>query len=139
MTWMTSSAPTGQNEIRLLDLNAEKFDPRRIPTGGFSMKFSPDSSLLAAQIRRSGEISVWNVHDVLSIGTVAIAELNAIGDFAFTSDNNQLAVGDAGVYVAPFDASWAMRHVCRIVGRNLTREEWNKYLAGSDYVPTCPS
>ncbi len=127
----------GRNEIRLWDLNAGKFDSRRIPVGGFLMKFSPDGSLLATQTSQSGEISVWNVHDVLLRGTVSKA--GGGGAFSFTSDNSRLAVGGAGVFVEPFDASWALQHVCHIVGRNLTREEWNTYLAGSDYVSTCPS
>lgn len=126
----------GQDEIRLWDLDAGKIDSRRIPAGGFLVKFSPDSSLLAAQTSQSGEISVWNVHDILLRGAVIGS---GISDFSFASDNSRLAVGDAGVFIEPFDASWALQHICHIVGRNLTREEWNTYLAGSDYVATCPS
>lgn len=129
----------GQNEIRLWNLDAGKIDPRQIPIGGFSIKFSPDSSLLAVRTKtQDAEISVWNLRDFLPVGTVAINESNFSGDFfAFTSDNSRIVVSAAGVFLESFDAPWALRHVCHIVGRNLTREEWNKYLAGADYVATC--
>jgi WD40 repeat protein len=126
----------GRNETRLWDLGAEEIDPRRIPLGGSLVKFSPDGSLLAVQTGQYNEISVWNVRDVQFRGTV-VGMFGDIGSFAFTSDNSRLAVGGSGVSVEPFDASWALRHVCRIVERDLTREEWTKYLAGFDYVPTC--
>jgi WD40 repeat protein len=135
----------GRNEIKLWNLNAEEFDSRRIPVGDSSMEFSSDSSLLAMQAEPKNipnssdeEILVWNLRDVSPRGTVRTSwELR---DFAFTSDSRQLVVGneDSGVFVEPFDASWALEHVCGIVGRNLTHEEWNKYQAGSDYVATCP-
>jgi WD40 repeat protein len=36
-------------------------------------------------------------------------------------------------------ASWATR-ICQIVGRNLTRDEWNRYLTTQEpYRPTCPT
>ncbi|MGH3866182.1 MAG: trypsin-like peptidase domain-containing protein [Pseudonocardiaceae bacterium] len=136
----------GQNEIKLWNLNAEKFDPRRIPVGGSSMEFSSDGSLLAMlagpkNIPNSSdeEISVWNLRDVAPRGTVRASwELR---DFAFTSDKDRLVVSNlySGVFVEHFDASWALGQVCRIVGRNLRPEERSKYLlAGSDYVAACP-
>lgn len=125
----------GQNEIRLWNLDENKIDPRRISTGGFSVKFSPDSSRLATQgNKHGGIISVWNLHDFLP-------EAIVIGgsDFAFTSpDTSRLTLSDSpGVFVEPFDASWALEHVCHIVNKNLTPDEWNKYLPGFDYTPTC--
>jgi hypothetical protein len=58
-------------------------------------------------------------------------------DFAFTSDNRLLTAGYSGVFVEPYDASWALTHVCDIVHRNLPLAERDKYLPGFDYKPTC--
>ncbi|MGH3807408.1 MAG: WD40 repeat domain-containing protein, partial [Pseudonocardiaceae bacterium] len=59
--WLSIGA---RDETMLWGLNVEKFDSRRIPVGGSSMKFSPDGSLLAVRAKENtGEISVWNVHD----------------------------------------------------------------------------
>lgn len=124
----------GQNEIRLWDINEKKVDHRRVPVGGFLVKFSSDGSLLAAQESQYGKISVWDVRDVLLVGGTAEFDFKSV---VFTSDNSRLAVSDGGVFVDPFDASWALRRVCGFVKRNLTREEWNKYLSGSDYIATC--
>jgi WD40 repeat protein len=126
----------GQNEIKLWIPGANKFDPRRIPVGGKLVKFSPDGSRLATQDPESHQISVWklNARDLLLEGTVSQGY-----DFAFTSDNSNLVVNEGGVFVEPFDASWALEHVCHIVSRNLTLEERDKYLSGFDHVQACPS
>jgi WD40 repeat protein len=61
-----------QSEIKLWNPSAKKFDPRRIPAGGFAMKFSPDGSLLATKEDENGKISLWkwNVREPLLEGTV---------------------------------------------------------------------
>ncbi len=135
-TWLSIG---GQNEIKLWILDAKRFDDRRIPVGGVLVRFSPDGSRLATRETAFGRISVWgwNMRDPLLVGTVSEGAGSQGADFAFASGNSQLAVGGAGVFVVPFDAPWALGHVCHIVGRDLTQEEWNKYLPGSDYVLTC--
>ncbi|MGH3832993.1 MAG: WD40 repeat domain-containing protein [Pseudonocardiaceae bacterium] len=138
--WLSIGGP---DEIRFWDLSAGKFDSRRIPVGSSQMEFSLDGSLLAIQNIRNPynrqssneEISVWGVRDVVLRGTVS--EPWSLRDFAFTSDKSRLAVSGSGVFVEPFDGPWALRHVCDIVRRNLTLDEWKKYQAGSDYVPAC--
>lgn len=123
-----------QSEIRLWNLEENKIEPRPIPLGGFSVKFSPDSSHLAAQVHEdSGTVSVWNVRDFLPEGTVRGY------DVAFASpDTSRLEVAASDVFVEPYDASWALGHVCDIVHRNLNPAELKQYLPGFDYKPTCP-
>jgi hypothetical protein len=125
----------GQEEIKLWILGANKFDPRRIPVGGELVNFSPDGSRLATQEPESGHISVWklDVRDPILQGTVSQRS-----DFAFI-DNSNLVVSEEIVFVEPFDASWALGHVCDIVKRELTAEERGKYLSGFDHVQACPS
>ena len=129
-----------QNEIRLWNLNTGKTDPRRIPipTSG-TIEFSPDSAHLA--ISRQGlngsEVTIWNVREAQIAGTVIMDSFGPGHAFAFTPDSAGLAVAGPGVFLGPFDAPWALRHVCHITG-NLTREEWNQHAKGLDYIATCP-
>jgi WD40 repeat protein len=130
-----------QNEIRLWNLNTGKIDPRRIQisTSG-TIEFSPDSAHLA--ISRQGliesEVTIWNVREAQIAGTVIVDSFGPGNAFAFTPDSAGLAVAGRGVFLGPFDAPWALRHVCHITGRNLTPEEWNQHAQGLDYIATCP-
>jgi len=60
-------------------------------------------------------------------------------------DGSSLATGDANgvVQFAP-DYLWdrsldrQLERLCNLVGRNLNRAEWDEFLAGERYRPTCP-
>ena len=127
------------NEIRLWSLSMARIDPQRIPipTTG-TMRFSPDSVLLAALGQISGELTVWNARDAQIAGTVSVNSYSSLNDFAFMPDSARLAVAGQGVFLGPFDAPSALQHVCRITGRNLTPEEWNQHTQGLGYITTCP-
>lgn len=59
---------------------------------------------------------------------------------AFSPDGTQLAVAGVETRAMLWDVDPAVwrRRACAIVGRNLSREEWNLYLPpGTDYRPTC--
>jgi dipeptidyl aminopeptidase/acylaminoacyl peptidase len=130
-----------QNEIRLWSLDTGKMDPRRIPIPtSETIQFSPDSTLLAISRRglNGSEVTVWSVREAQIAGTVSVDAFGSGKFFAFTSDSAWLAVAGQGVFLGPFDAPWALQHVCRITGRNLNREEWNQHAQGFDYTATCP-
>jgi len=103
------------------------------------MKFSPDGAFLAVsrQGLNESEVTVWNVREAQITGTVINNSFGSTNSFAFTPDSARLAVAEQGVVLGPFDAPWALRHVCHITG-NLTREEWNQHAKGLDYIATCP-
>ena len=131
-----------QNEIRLWNLDTRKIDKRiPIPTSPTSatIKFSPNSTLLAISRQDSieSEVTVWNVGEAQITGTVVVSQFGSGNAFAFTPDSAQLAVSGQGVFLEPFDAPWALRHVCRITGGDLTREKRNQHAQGFDYISTC--
>ena len=37
----------------------------------------------------------------------------------------------------PMDPSVWLREACAVAGRDLTRAEWDRYLPGREYRPTC--
>lgn len=56
----------------------------------------------------------------------------------FSPDSQLLAAsGRDGVTLQRFDAPWAAGHLCAVVGRDLTRQEWNSYVRDRDYQPVC--
>ena len=129
-----------QNEIRLWNLDTGKFDPRRISIPrSETIQFSPNSVLLAVSRQDStgSEVTIRNVREAQIAGTVIVDSGYGNG-FAFTPDSARLAVAGQGVFLGPFDAPWALQHVCRITGRNLTPEEWNQHAQEFDYIATCP-
>jgi WD40 repeat protein len=130
-----------QNEIRLWNLDTGKIDPRRIPIPrSGTIKFSPDSAHLAIsrQDSNESEVTIWNVREAQIAGTVIVDLLGSGNAFAFTPDSARLAVAGQGVFLGPFGAPWALQHVCRITGRNLTPEEWNQHAQELDSIATCP-
>ncbi len=130
-----------QNEIRLWSLDAGQIDPRRIPIStARTIRFSPDNALLAAlrNNNTSEEVTVWNVRDDQIAGTVIANSFGSLNAFAFTRDSARLVVAGQGVFLGRFDAPWALQHICRITGGNLTQEEWDRYAQGFDRIATCP-
>jgi hypothetical protein len=58
--------------------------------------------------------------------------------FSPNANGQMLAtIGEDGVALQRFDASWAEEHICQIVNRSMTRKEWNDYALGRRYRETC--
>jgi WD40 repeat protein len=98
-----------------------------------SVVFSPDSKTLVAVDERAA--TVWDVQrrsQLASLDDVA----NSV---AFSPDGRTLAaVGqDQTVMLRDFDVGSWQRHLCGIVGRNLTNEEWRDFLPDQPYRRTC--
>jgi WD40 repeat protein len=96
--------------------------------------FSPDSRFLAASAGTS-EVAIWRVADLARIATLdAGVPSDAL---RFSPDSQLLATSGDGVTLQRFDAPWAARHLCAILGRDLTRQEWDDRVRGRAYQPAC--
>jgi WD40 repeat protein len=102
--------------------------------------FSPDSRLLAASVSTvtftTGEVAIWNVESRARLATL---DINYRGRaLRFSPDSKMLAtISDDGLTLQRFDTSWAARHLCQIVHRDMTAEEWNTFVPGRAYHRTC--
>jgi WD40 repeat protein len=98
-----------------------------------SVVFSPDGRLLVAAGDEA--VTVWDVER-----RTQLASLDDVADFVtFSPDGRTLAAAgrDQTVIVRDFDVGSWQRHLCAIVGRDLTEEEWQGLLPEQPFQRTC--
>jgi WD40 repeat protein len=96
------------------------------------LEFSPNGEFLAT--RHRGAIHLW---DALS-GELLSKLAGEYTAFTFSPDSQFLATADSNARVRIWDlrvGSW-MDWACRNAERNLTKEEWAKYMPGIPYRKT---
>lgn len=96
--------------------------------------FSPDGQFLVTRYR--GSAYLWHVGSGELVTKLPGDKPTA---FAFSADSHTLAIADANANVRLWDLrleSW-IDWACRDADRNLTPEEWRRYLPGVEYRATC--
>jgi WD40 repeat protein len=98
---------------------------------------SPDRRFLAVAMF-DGTVRLWSLLNAQPFGQPFEVDSDAAWSVAFSSDGTKFAAsginGTTKIYPTP--QNWIATS-CRIVGRNLTREEWERYLGGSEYIRNC--
>jgi WD40 repeat protein len=103
--------------------------------GVLRLEFSPDGRILA--ISGKPDASLWDVATGTQVGRLSGGSRKAMLDFSL--DGRHLLVTNGNGQGAVWDidpASWA-RRACALANRTLSREEWEKFLPGRPYEPTC--
>jgi WD40 repeat protein len=88
-------------------------------------------------------LDLWDATTLETVGERVTVAVNAwgAGEGDAHPDGTKLlsAIAEGGAILWDLDPEHWETRACRIAGRNLTRAEWDRYLAGHDYHRTCPS
>jgi WD40 repeat protein len=142
------AAGSGRGTIQIWDLDRPKirpdltFDDQSEDTVYF-VAFSPDASLLvSASGPEDGGVRLWDIKSPKAPPLVLGGEVDPAGAIALSTDGTRLAINDSAAGPTQIWDLWTRSadHLCAMVTRNLSIDEWYLY-AGEDvpYQRTCPS
>jgi DNA-binding SARP family transcriptional activator/WD40 repeat protein len=104
-----------------------------------SLAFSPDGSLLASVGGSDGTLKLWRTPSLASFGADFPLEPVTWGSAAFTPDGSRIvalfSTGHGSIW--PVTVSAWLQHACAVAGRNLTPDEWSRYIGSTHYQRTC--
>jgi DNA-binding SARP family transcriptional activator/WD40 repeat protein len=105
-----------------------------------SITFDPSGRRFAITSRQDGTVKLFATSTLQQQGTTLNTDERAGSTAMFGPRGSSLIVvddrGDAFTWPTSL-AGWEQR-ACAIAGRNLTREEWSRYLPGQAYSRVCP-
>ena len=109
------------------------------PSPVSSIAFNPQLPFFATTGGSDGLAKLWSTRTSQVFGSSFPGEQAAWGSAAFTPDGSKLVVvwddGHGDVWPTRLPA-WE-QHACLVAGRQLTREEWARYVGGRSYRPSC--
>jgi WD40 repeat protein len=103
----------------------------------FGVQFSPDSQWLATAAE-DNTIRLWNPSEPQAAPVILQGHNSAVGPLAFSADGHWLLSGSTDARLWRVNGEDLSAVACRTAGRNLTTEEWQRYLPGKPYHQTCP-
>jgi WD40 repeat protein/class 3 adenylate cyclase len=107
-----------------------------------SVRFSPDGRLIAAGTS-AGAVALFDAASRQLLGEpLSGGHSGPVLSVSFAGDRGLASAGADGRVLLWNVAQWAdeealRRRACDVVGRNLTRSEWHRYLPGKAYRRTC--
>jgi WD40 repeat protein/class 3 adenylate cyclase len=110
-----------------------------MPAPVASISFDPSGRTFATGGGSGGFVKLWDTKTLQQIGTAFPGEPGKWANAAFTPDGSSLITlyedGHGSVWPGSIQA-WEA-HACRVAGRNLTHEEWSRYITGRSYALVC--
>lgn len=110
----------------------------------FGLAFSPDSKTLASS-SADGSITLWDIETRKAISQPFMTEPDWVNSLAFSPDGKLLAAGVGGTDALAhetdlfhLEAPNVVETACTIAGRNMTWDEWTRYVGDVPYQRTCP-
>ena len=109
-------------------------------SGVNDVEFSPDGKLLASA-GADKRLLLWIVDNPQALPITMGNNNGFIWDIAFTANSNYLvaACSESEIRVWPTDPALLAEKICPLLKRNMTMDEWRKYVGEGDiqYEPTC--
>jgi WD40 repeat protein len=103
------------------------------------LAFTHDGRTLATG-NTDGTVRLWDVatHQALGVPLPGVADVSTVAPMFTPDDSHLIAASDDG-RASRWDLRPAslVRQACRVAGRRLTRAEWDEFLPGREYDPTC--
>lgn len=142
LAYGTDDLENKRGQVKLLDLETNEF--RQFTghrAGVFDVEFSPDGELLASA-GSDRKLQMWVLSNPRDLPLEMDNNNGFIFDISFTDESKHLvaATSESEIRVWPTDINSLAKQICPRLTRNLTPDEWNKYV-GDDvgYEPTCVS
>jgi WD40 repeat protein/DNA-binding SARP family transcriptional activator/energy-coupling factor transporter ATP-binding protein EcfA2 len=109
------------------------------PSPVSSITFSPKLPFFATTGGSDGLAKLWSTRASEVIGASFPREGSAWGSAGFTPDGSKLVVvwNDGRGVVWPASLAGWENHACAVAGRNLTHEEWARYVPHHSYTRVC--
>jgi WD40 repeat protein len=102
----------------------------------FNVSVSPDGRFVSAT-GSSALLSLFDTRTFRPIGTPLPFDVETFARARFTRDGRVVVANGRTINLVDVDpATWVTR-ACQVVGRTLTRDEWNEVLPDRPYDPAC--
>ena len=107
--------------------------------GVYDVEFSPDGKLLASA-GSDKRLQMWVLDHPEDLPVIMDNNNGFIWDISFTKESNYLvaACSESEIRVWPTDPSLLAQRICPKITRNMTQDEWNKYVGEQiEFETTC--
>jgi WD40 repeat protein len=103
-----------------------------------SISFGGDPRVFATAGLSDGLVKLWTTTPFEQFGASFPGPPGALGHAVLAGARLVVVYDDGSAVVWPTAVSTWVAHACAVAGRNLTREEWRRYVPGHAYAKTCP-
>jgi WD40 repeat protein len=105
-----------------------------------AIAFAPDGETFATTGGSSGHAKLWLTSTLQQLGDDFPGGEGSWGNVSYTPSGRYLftAYADGTGYRWPVTVQAWANQACRVAGRNLTQEEWQRFVSGHTYEPVCP-
>jgi WD40 repeat protein len=104
-----------------------------------TVAFDPSGRRFATTGGSDGSAKIWFTSTLQQEGANLQSDPGQWGNAVFSPDGTTLLVlyGDGKGFAWPATTRAWEQHACAVAGRNLTREEWSRFVSGYSYAKVC--